>query len=133
MSSQSKANAPRLGELESDLLHHLWQVDEATAKTAHEAIGQARGVSLNTIQSTLDRLYRKGLLARRKVSRAFQYSSAVTRSSLLAALVSDSARRFGGDTASTMSALVDAAEALDDQALDALQQLIEARRSERQH
>lgn len=120
---------PRLGELESSLLEHLWAADSTTAKSAHETIGESRGISLNTVQSTLDRLHRKGLLERRKVSRAFQYSASVTRASLLAALVAEAAVRFGEDRSTAMSALVDAAEQLDEAALDQLERLIEARRT----
>jgi len=120
---------PRLGELESSLLEHLWAAGSATARSAHEDIGQSRGISLNTIQSTLDRLHRKGLLERRKVSRAFHYSASVTRASLLAALVAEAAVRFGEDRPTAMSALVDAAQQLDDAALDELERVIEARRA----
>lgn len=120
---------PRLGELESSLLEHLWATSSATAKSAHETIGKSRGISLNTVQSTLDRLHRKGLLKRCKIGRAFQYSASVTRASLLAALVAEAAVRFGEDRSAAMSALVDAAEQLDETALDELERLIEARRT----
>lgn len=121
--------APRLGELESILLEHLWADGSATARSAHEAIGQPRGISLNTVQSTLDRLHRKGLLERNKISRAFHYSASVSRASLLAALVAEAAVRFGEDRSTAMSALVDAAQQLDDAALDELERVIEARRA----
>lgn len=123
---------PRLGELESTLLEHLWSAGSATARSAHEAIGRSRGISLNTVQSTLDRLHRKGLLERRKISRAFHYSASVTRASLLAALVAEAAVRFGEDRSTAMSALVDAAEQLDEAALSELERLIEARRAGRE-
>lgn len=120
---------PPLGELETRVLEHLWTAGSTTARDAHEAVGVARGIGLNTIQSTLDRLHRKGLLDRRKVSRAFHYSPSVTRASLLAALVAEAAVRFGEDRAIAMSALVDAAEQLDESALDELERLIEARKA----
>lgn len=122
-------HAPRLGELEACLLKHLWTVESGTAKSVHATIGQARGISLNTVQSTLDRLHRKQLLRREKVSRAFRYSASVSCGSLLAAMVSEAAARFSEDNSTAMAALIDAAEQLDHAALDELERLIAARRA----
>jgi len=46
----------QLGELEKQVLQYLWNASEADAKQVHAVLGQSRGNSLNTIQSTLDRL-----------------------------------------------------------------------------
>jgi len=129
MTRQSQPHAPRLGELEISVLEHLWTIDTATAKSVHELVGRGRGIGLNTIQSTLDRLYRKNLLSRRKVGRAFCYSAVVTRASLLASLVAEAALRLGQDRSMAMSALVDAAEQLDEAALDELEHLVASRKS----
>lgn len=123
-------HAPRLGELEACLLKHLWAVESGTAKSVYEAVGRSRGISLNTIQSTLDRLHKKQLLRRQKVSRAFRYSPAVSCSALLAAMVSEAAARFSEDNSTAMAALIDAAQQLDHAALDELERLIAARRAE---
>ena len=56
--------APALGDLELAVLEVLWQTDRADAKAVHSALGSARGIGLNTVQSTLERLFRKQLLAR---------------------------------------------------------------------
>ena len=50
---------------------------------------EKRRISLSTIQATLERLHRKGLLTRVKVSRAFRYSAAVTRGRLIGVLIRD--------------------------------------------
>jgi predicted transcriptional regulator len=124
------STAPRLGELEACLLKHLWKVESGTAKSVHEAVGRSRGISLNTVQSTLDRLQKKQLLRREKVSRAFRYSASVSCGSLLAAMVSEAAARFSEDSSTAMAALIDAAEQLDHAALDELERMIAARRAE---
>ena len=129
MSSLKSKAAPRLGELEACLLKYLWTVESGTAKSVHDAVGRARGVSLNTIQSTLDRLYTKQLLDRKKVSRAYCYTACVSCGSLLAAMVAEAATRFSGDNATAMAALIEAAAQLDDAALDELERLIAARRA----
>jgi len=129
MSPNESRFPARLGELEACLLKHLWSVESGTAKSVHEAVGRSRGISLNTIQSTLDRLHRKQLLDREKVSRAYRYTASVSCGSLLAAMVSEAAARFSQDNSTAMAALVDAAEQLDHAALDELEELIAARRA----
>lgn len=122
---------PPLGDLEIAVLEHVWSRGSTTARDAHEAVGQLRGISLNTIQSTLDRLHRKEILAREKVSRAFHYSPRLERETLLAGLIAEAARRFGEAPGTAISALVDAAERIDDGALDELERLIADRRAAR--
>lgn len=122
-------NVPPLGDLEIAVLEHVWASGSTTAKTAHEAVVRTRGISLNTVQSTLDRLHRKEILAREKVSRAFHYSPRLDRETLLADLIAEAARRFGEDPGTAMAALVDAAERIDERALDELEHLIATRRA----
>lgn len=122
--------APRLGELEACLLKHLWSVESGTAKSVHETVGRARGISLNTVQSTLDRLHKKQLLRREKVSRAFRYSASVSCGSLLAAMVSEAAAKFSENNSTAMAALIDAAQQLDHAALDELERMIARRRAD---
>lgn len=59
---------PYLGELEMAVLEHLWSNGEFDAKSVHAALGKVRGISHNTIQSTLERLFKKKLLARKKLA-----------------------------------------------------------------
>ena len=49
-----------LGDLEKSVLQYFWEHQEADAKRVHAYFHAQRGGSLNTIQSTLDRLYKKG-------------------------------------------------------------------------
>lgn len=124
----SKLAIPMLGTLEIAVLEHLWRAPEASAKEVHVAIGEARGISVNTVQSTLERLYRKNLLKRTKAGHAFWYSPKVAREQLVAALINDVLGRFGGDTASSLAAFVEAADCLDEQALQALETELKRRR-----
>jgi predicted transcriptional regulator len=66
----SRIPSVRLGELESAVLERLWSAGPEDVKAVHQAVGARRGITLNTVQSTMERLYRKGLLARDKVSHA---------------------------------------------------------------
>ena len=74
-SSSAKAptlpNLPILGELETSVLEYLWDHAEVDVKDVHRDIGAGRGITVSTIQSTLERLHRKGL-ARREIDGTYR-------------------------------------------------------------
>ena len=53
----------QLGDLEKMVLQYLWQHKSADVKEVYKHFEKIRGGSLNTYQSTLDRLYKKELLS----------------------------------------------------------------------
>jgi predicted transcriptional regulator len=119
----------QLGELEKQVLHYLWSTAESDAKQVHAVLGQSRGNSLNTIQSTLERLFKKGLLSRTKQGHAYCYSAKVDRETLLAKLISNVTSDFVADGEHSLIAAFSSASAnLDDAQLEQLQTLIEAQR-----
>ncbi len=122
---------PHLGDLEVAILEYVWTLEEVSAKTAHAEIGEERGISLNTVQSTLERLYRKDLLDRVKVGHSYRYSPRVSRDELVAALVREVVGRFGGDSSAAIAAFVDAADIPDKQALQAVEETLRRRRRDR--
>lgn len=117
---------PPLGELETAVLDYLWAVKQADAKTVHRALGPARGISLNTIQSTVERLARKGFLVREKVSHAYVYAPALTREAWTAKVINN----VLGETTSdgVLAAFVDFAARLDEGSLDRLEQMVAERK-----
>jgi predicted transcriptional regulator len=119
---------PALGDLEVRVLEHLWASGPVTAKDAHAVLGPARGISLNTVQSTLERLFRKALLDRSKRGHAYRYAPAVTREALIATLMTQVADRLGGDAAASLAAFVEGADGIDEAALDALEAALQRRR-----
>ena len=69
--SKSRADSntlPKLGELELQLLNALWEQPEQSAKDLHTRLDGRSG--LNTVQSALERLYKKSLLQRQKQGHA---------------------------------------------------------------
>lgn len=120
---------PLLGDLEVAVLESVWSSGECSAKEVYDRVGVKRGISLNTVQSALDRLYRKRLLSRRKQSHAFRYVARVEREELVASYIRDTLGRFGGDAAASLAAFVDAAEDLDDATLDRLEDALRRRRA----
>ena len=123
---------PPLGELELAVLEHLWRAREDDVLGAHAAVGRRRGISPNTVGSALERLYRKGLVARTKVSHSYRYRPAIERDELSARRVFEAA---GGLTAlaeaGLLSAFVDLVAEVDDDALDRLEALIARKRADR--
>ncbi len=62
---------PRLGDLELEVIEHLWSTENADVLETRAAVGKKRGISPKTVGSALERLHRKGLLGREKVSHAY--------------------------------------------------------------
>lgn len=119
-----------LGELEKLVLQHLWKSGEADAKATHAHFERVRGGSLNTIQSTLDRLYKKGLLRREKQGHAFVYRAAVDRDAFIGKLINEISSEFGTSGENTlMAAFTSLSGSLDSSQLDALERLISEQRN----
>jgi predicted transcriptional regulator len=119
-----------LGELELAVLRNLWQTGAASAKDVHRHVGARRRISLNTIQSTLERLHRKGLLARHKISHAFHYEPSVERGALAARMVDQILGSLAGDRVDMLAAFVDLVERTDSEALARLERMIADRRQD---
>ena len=86
LSSQTKV--PALGERELEVMKILWQGQPLSAKQVLHSISD-RELSLSTMQSTLERLYRKKLLHREKAGRFFVYQAAVSRAQVISQLLGD--------------------------------------------
>lgn len=66
-----------LGKLEREVMEESWTRGETSVAEVHKAFGER--VAYTTLMTTLDRLYKKRLLNRRKDGRAFLYSPRVSR------------------------------------------------------
>ncbi|BDQ66139.1 BlaI/MecI/CopY family transcriptional regulator [Shewanella xiamenensis] len=119
----------QLGELEKQVLQHLWTESEVDAKQVHAVLGVSRGNSLNTIQSTLERLFKKGLLSRTKQGHAYFYRAKVDREALIATLITNVTSDFVEEGEHSLIAAFSSASAnLNDAQLDMLEHLIEEQR-----
>ncbi len=109
----------------------VWQHPSATAREVCDRMKGARERAYTTVMTTLDRLHRKGLLGRRKDGQAWRYEASMSKREFERALADQLATKIleHGDTA--LSAFVDAAEKVDRELLDKLEQLIDARRKGR--
>ncbi len=123
---------PQLGELELKLLEHLWQTGESDVNQAHAAVGKQRGITPNTVGSALERLFRKQLVSRRKVSHAYRYQPTVGQDEFAARRVLDAAGGMKSlSQTGLLSAFVDLVADVDDAALARLETLIAEKRGAR--
>ena len=73
-----RAAAPSsLGHLEITVMEILWTRGESNVHDVAQKLH--RPLAYTTVMTTLDRLYKKGLLTRRKSERAFLYSPVLSR------------------------------------------------------
>jgi predicted transcriptional regulator len=122
---------PQLGPFEQQVLQKLWSHGSATVREllADGKIRQA----YTTVMTTVDRLYKKGLLDRVAEGRAFRYTPRQTPEELQRIAALEGIRQLlgSGDASSLpLSYLVEALSGHDAQLLDELQLLVERKRRE---
>lgn len=124
-----KADISNLGELEMAVLDYVWEHGPSDVKGAHADIGQARGITHNTVQSTFKRLWEKGLLGRHKEGHAYIYAARVDRSQLTELMVGDLVEQVAGaDVNVALEAFVNLADRAGEDTLETLEALVAARR-----
>jgi predicted transcriptional regulator len=120
----------RLGALEREVLSLVWERGDTSVRDACERLGSA--VAYTTVMTTMDRLFKKRLLSRRKVGRAFVYHATATREELegavAAELVQTLLRADGFGPLPILSSLVDAVSDRDRALLDELERLVREKR-----
>lgn len=125
----TRKHAPPLGQLELQVLEYIWRDARGDAKGIHQDLDQRRCISLSTVQSTLDRLFRKQLLTRSKLSHAYIYRPAVSRHDLISRMITDVISTLSdGNLEPALSGLIDHADAVDDRTLERLELMIAQRR-----
>ncbi len=68
--------------LELDCLKVLWQMGHGSVREVRAALNQNRTLAYTTVMTVLDRLARKGGVARRRVGRSLVYTPLFTRQNL---------------------------------------------------
>ena len=128
----SSDSIPQLGPLEQRLLEQVWGRGNATVREILE--GADLNIAYTTVMTTLDRLYKKGLLSRVAEGRAFRYSPRYSQEELQRAAAGVAIRQLldAGANGMPLSYLVEAVSEHDVQLLDQLQELVEQKRRELQ-
>ena len=127
--------ATALGRLERQVMDAVWAGGGVSVRDVQARL--PRTPAYTTVMTTLDRLYKKGLLERERDGRAFVYRAAFTRQDVEAALASGLLRGLldgsAGRARPVLSQLVEVIGERDAALLDELQELVkEKRRRNRQ-
>jgi predicted transcriptional regulator len=119
-----------LGPLERRAMECVWKAPESSVRDVCDRLGGA--VAYTTVMTTLDRLFKKRLLTRRKHGRAFVYAPAASRAEfdrvISAELVENLLERHREAPLPLLSHLVDAVSNRDRQLLDELERLVREKR-----
>jgi predicted transcriptional regulator len=123
-----------LGSLERELLERMWALGrEVTVRELQESLGGS--LAYTTLMTTMDRLFKKRLLGRRRDGRAFVYAPRITPDQLRQDVAADLIGSLLGQGAAAarpvMSTFIDAVGERDAKLLDELEALIRQKRRER--
>jgi predicted transcriptional regulator len=119
-----------LGPLELRVLEVLWQRNRAA--TVRNVQPSFPRLAYTTLMTTLDRLYRKGVLRRFRLGRAFGYEPRCSRDELFGRMVSGKVAELlavCGNSSLLLSTRVEAVGHADTELLDELEALVRAERT----
>ena len=128
----SDAVIDSLGTLERQMFTEVREHREISVKQIYEK--ENATIAYTTIMTTLDRLYKKGLLNRRKVGRAFLYSAKYSPGEMergvAGDVISDLLDVNLGSVEPVLACIVDAVSDRDRLFLDELERLVHEKRRE---
>lgn len=131
-SRPSEAILDSLGKLERETMNEVWRQREVNVRIVELAFGER--FAYTTIMTTLDRLFKKGLLNRRKEGRAFYYSARFTLEELERGMTEDIMDNLLSVGATQiepiLACMVDAVSDRDRDLLEDLARLVEAKQLE---
>lgn len=121
-----------LGKLEREVLEQIWRRGEVSVRDIYLAFEER--IAYTTLMTTLDRLYKKQLLMRRKDGRAFLYSPAVSREQFEHGIREDVIDGLFNDRSKgiqpLLACIVDTVSERDRQLLDELDRLVKEKKRE---
>ena len=121
-----------LGKLERQVLEETWRLGEVSVRDVHRAFEER--IAYTTLMTTLDRLYKKNLLARRKDGRAFLYSALVSQDEFERGIKEDVVDGLLGQGADqvqpVLACIVDTITERDRELLDELERLVQEKKRE---
>jgi predicted transcriptional regulator len=121
-----------LGKLERQVLDETWRRGEVSVRDIYLAFEER--IAYTTLMTTLDRLFRKKILDRRKDGRAFLYSPTVTREEFERGIREDVIDGLLGGAVEgirpVLACIVDTVSEHDRQLLDELDRLVQDKKRE---
>jgi len=82
---QNKGIAKVLGELEAEVMEHIWKQKISTVREICDQLCRTRkkGISFNTIMTVMNRLVQKGLLEKQQGVNCYEYKPKLTKREFL--------------------------------------------------
>ena len=121
-----------LGKLERQVLEQVWQRGEVSVRDVYVAFEER--IAYTTLMTTLDRLYKKQILDRRKDGRAFLYSPTVSNEEFEHGIREDVIDGLLGRGAEgiqpVLACIVDTVSERDRKSLDELERLVKEKKRE---
>jgi predicted transcriptional regulator len=120
-----------LGKLEREVLEQTWQRGEVSVRDIYLAFEER--IAYTTLMTTLDRLYKKQILMRRKDGRAFLYQAAFSREQFDYGIREDVIDGLFNDESGIeplLACIVDTVSERDRQLLDELDRLVKEKKRE---
>lgn len=102
-----KKSLTPLGESEMEILHHVWEMGEATVAEVKERILENRKVAYTTVMTIMKNLADKGYLKYRKEGASYVYSPAQKPEDVQFDLINNMITKvFKGSTSALVQSLV---------------------------
>lgn len=123
-----------LGSLESQLMERIWARGEISVRDLHAEL-ESR-LAYTTIMTTLDRLFKKGLLNRRRAGKPYLYEAKLSENEYHERLTQHffgMVMHDGKNRGVILSGFVDAVSGTDQQMLEKLEELVKAKRRALRH
>ena len=121
-----------LGKLERQVLEEAWRQGEVSVRDIYRAFGER--IAYTTLMTTLDRLFKKNLLERRKDGRAFLYAPLVSPDTFDQGIKEDVIDGLLGNGADgvepILACIVDTISERDRELLDELDRLVQEKKKE---
>ena len=84
-----KNKSPKLTDAELEIMHVVWELDNATVREVHERLNQRRTLAYTTVMTMMNILEEKGHLTRNKQGRAYRYEPVRPKSQVISGMVDD--------------------------------------------
>lgn len=119
-------DAPPLGELETQVMHAVWELQPCTEREITDRIQPARPVARTTVLKTIQRLEAKGMLRRRPGVSPVLFAAASERTSTLQRLIGRFVEGFLGGSTSPLVAYLAGQRRLSEEDVRRIRQLADS-------
>ena len=123
-----KENLPELSKSEYDILRILWKTGRQTVREVHDELLPTSGWAYTTTKTMMDRMVKKGLLARKEFHGIYLYEPKITRPVGLARLVQFFADRVLETDTQSVVAMFAQTGAITPEEIEELEKILEEER-----